>query len=53
MGGAPQYHEYFEYRHYPLRIPRLVDGADPERHPVAIVGGGPIGLSLALGLDQD
>jgi 3-(3-hydroxy-phenyl)propionate hydroxylase len=44
------YHEYFEYRHYPLRVPALVEGADPVRHPVAIVGGGPVGLSLALGL---
>jgi 3-(3-hydroxy-phenyl)propionate hydroxylase len=50
MGGPPQYHKYFEYRHHPLRVPRLVDGADLTRHPVAIVGGGPIGLSLALGL---
>jgi 3-(3-hydroxy-phenyl)propionate hydroxylase len=31
-------------------VPRLVHGADPVRHPVAIVGGGPIGLALALGL---
>ena len=50
MGGTPEYHEYFEYRHYPLHLPRIVDGADPVRHPVAIVGGGPIGLALALGL---
>ncbi|HET9042962.1 MAG TPA: FAD-dependent monooxygenase, partial [Burkholderiales bacterium] len=50
MGAAPEYHEYFEYRRYPLRRPRIVDGADPVRHPVAIVGGGPIGLALALGL---
>jgi 3-(3-hydroxy-phenyl)propionate hydroxylase len=44
------YHEYFEYRRYPLRVPPLDNGIDPVRHPVAIVGGGPIGLSLALGL---
>lgn len=50
MGAAPDYHEYFEYRHYPLRLPRLVDGADPVRHPVAIVGAGPVGLVLALDL---
>jgi 3-(3-hydroxy-phenyl)propionate hydroxylase len=50
MDGAPRYHEYFEYRHHPLRVPRLVDGADSARHAVAIVGGGPIGLALALGL---
>jgi 3-(3-hydroxy-phenyl)propionate hydroxylase len=55
MPGAPEYHEYheyFDYRHYPLRRPRLVDGADPVRHAVAIVGGGPIGLALALGLGR-
>jgi 3-(3-hydroxy-phenyl)propionate hydroxylase len=50
MSGTQGYHEYFEYRHYPLRLPRLVDGADPVRHPVAIVGAGPIGLVLALDL---
>ena len=44
------YHEYFEYRRYPLRVPPLDNGVDPVRHPVAIVGGGPIGLALALGL---
>jgi len=50
MSAAPGYHEYFEYRRYPLRVPALAGGADPVRHPVAIVGGGPIGLALALGL---
>ncbi|MGE5794920.1 MAG: FAD-dependent oxidoreductase [Bacteroidota bacterium] len=50
MTAAPGYHEYFEYRRYPLSLPRLDNGVDPIRHPVAIVGGGPIGLSLALGL---
>ncbi len=50
MSAAPGYHEYFEYRRYPLRVPALDNGVDPVRHPVAIVGGGPIGLSLALGL---
>jgi 3-(3-hydroxy-phenyl)propionate hydroxylase len=50
MGAPEGYHEYFEYRHYPARLPPLVNGADPVRHPVAIVGGGPVGLALALGL---
>ena len=50
MTAAPGYHEYFAYRRYPLRLPPLENGADPVRHPVAIVGGGPIGLALALGL---
>ena len=47
---ALQYHQYFEYRRYPFRLPRLDNGVDAVRHPVAIVGGGPIGLALALGL---
>ena len=50
MTSSPAYHEYFEYRRYPLRLPALAGGADPVRHPVAIAGGGPIGLALALGL---
>jgi 3-(3-hydroxy-phenyl)propionate hydroxylase len=50
VSAAPGYHEYFEYRRYPLRVPRLDNGIDPVRHRVAIVGGGPIGLALALGL---
>ena len=50
MNASPAYHEYFEYRRYPLRVPPLDNGRDPVRHPVAIVGGGPIGLALALGL---
>ena len=50
MSAPLPYHEYFEYRRYPLRVPPLDNGVDPVRHPVAIVGGGPIGLSLALGL---
>ncbi|MGE0798033.1 MAG: FAD-dependent monooxygenase, partial [Lautropia sp.] len=41
---------YFDYVHYPAVLPPLTGGADPRRHPVAIVGGGPIGLALAVGL---
>ncbi len=43
-------YEYFTYRKYPARLPALVGDTEPARHPVAIVGGGPVGLSLALGL---
>jgi 3-(3-hydroxy-phenyl)propionate hydroxylase len=50
MNAALRYHEYFAYKRYPLRVPQLRDGADPVRHRVAIVGGGPIGLAAALGL---
>jgi 3-(3-hydroxy-phenyl)propionate hydroxylase len=40
---------YDEFPSYPFRRPPEIDGAAP-RHPVAIVGGGPVGLTLALGL---
>ena len=43
-------HEYFHYTHTPYRPINLVDGVDPAEHAVAIIGGGPIGLTLALGL---
>ncbi|MBL8382836.1 MAG: FAD-dependent oxidoreductase [Burkholderiales bacterium] len=43
-------YEYFTYRTYPPRLPATQDGIEPQRHAVAIVGGGPVGLSLALGL---
>ena len=43
-------YEYFQYRQYPLTLPPLVNGLDSVRHPVAIIGGGPIGLALALDL---
>jgi len=40
----------FEPRHYPARVPPLVDGREPAKHAVAIVGGGPVGMTLALAL---
>ena len=40
----------FAPRHYAGEVPPLVDGHDPVRRPVAIVGGGPVGLTLALAL---
>lgn len=40
----------FEYVEHPAAPPRLVDGIDPAPHRVAIVGGGPVGLALALSL---
>ena len=45
-----QYYEYFNYTHYPLKRPPLERGIEAKRHKVVIAGGGPIGLSLALGL---
>jgi len=50
MPAAPSFVSYFDYRHYDPVLPALSGGADPARHRVAIVGGGPIGLTLALGL---
>ena len=40
----------FIYAHHAVRLPVLHDGADRMPCPVAIVGGGPVGLALALGL---
>ncbi|MDB5758845.1 MAG: Pentachlorophenol 4-monooxygenase, partial [Burkholderia sp.] len=40
----------FAARQYPARIPPLNGRTDARRHPVAIVGGGPVGLTAALGL---
>lgn len=40
----------FTARQYPARIPPCEAGIDATRHKVAIVGGGPVGLSTALGL---
>ncbi|MGR3911182.1 FAD-dependent oxidoreductase [Burkholderia sp. SR8] len=35
---------------HPARLPPCNDGVDTQRHRVAIVGGGPVGLAVALGL---
>nr|WP_314629386.1 FAD-dependent oxidoreductase [uncultured Noviherbaspirillum sp.] len=40
----------FTASRYPARIPPLDGRTDARRHPVAIVGGGPVGLTAALGL---
>lgn len=40
----------FSPRRYAGVVPPLVDGRDPLRRPVAIVGGGPVGMTLALAL---
>ncbi|WP_024537001.1 FAD-dependent oxidoreductase [Comamonas badia] len=40
----------FTARRYEAALPTLRDGADSKRHAVAIVGGGPVGLAVALGL---
>jgi len=40
----------FTARTYAAAVPALRDGIETRRHKVAIVGGGPVGLTLALGL---
>lgn len=40
----------FDYTRYAQWLPPLEGGLEPGRHPVVIVGGGPVGMSLALGL---
>lgn len=40
----------FDYTRYAPWLPPLEGGLEPGRHPVVIVGGGPVGMSLALGL---
>ncbi len=40
----------FTAKHYQARMPELRSGVEAKRHAVTIVGGGPVGLTLALGL---
>ncbi len=40
----------FRYQRHEPRIPALREGVETRVWPVAIVGGGPVGLALALGL---
>lgn len=40
----------FEARVYDARVPELAHGCETRRHAVTIVGGGPVGLAIALGL---
>lgn len=40
----------FAAKHYAARRPDLAGSVERTRHRVAIIGGGPVGLSLALGL---
>ena len=40
----------FTYKRYAPTLAAIESGCDPVRHPVAIVGAGPIGMALALGL---
>jgi len=40
----------FEPKHHPAKLPPLRNGADAQRHPVVIVGAGPVGYCAAIGL---
>ncbi|MEM5448669.1 FAD-dependent oxidoreductase [Paraburkholderia guartelaensis] len=40
----------FEARQHAARLPELEGGREAQRHAVTIVGGGPVGLAIALGL---
>src|SRR5215469_6180332 len=40
----------FTAKKYAARVPQLQQGVDAKRHAVTIVGGGPVGLAVALGL---
>lgn len=40
----------FTATRHPPRLPPLTHDRDPQRHPVVIVGGGPVGYTVALGL---
>jgi 3-(3-hydroxy-phenyl)propionate hydroxylase len=40
----------FVYPHFHPALPLLRDGRDTQHHKVAIVGGGPVGVAVALGL---
>jgi 3-(3-hydroxy-phenyl)propionate hydroxylase len=42
-------HIYLQYTHYPVKRAPELDGTQAT-HPVVIAGGGPVGLTLALGL---
>ena len=40
----------FQAQSHRAKLPALVDGLEARRHPVVVVGGGPVGYTAALGL---
>jgi 3-(3-hydroxy-phenyl)propionate hydroxylase len=40
----------FNYVEHPVFIPDVAGGVEPQRRPVLIAGGGPVGLATAIGL---
>ena len=48
---SPEFAPYpFTSKHYPATPRDAVAGSEPKRHPVVVVGGGPVGYCTALGL---
>ena len=48
---SPEFAPYpFTSTHYPATPRDAVAGGEPKRHPVVVVGGGPVGYCTALGL---
>jgi 3-(3-hydroxy-phenyl)propionate hydroxylase len=41
---------YFDYQRHPARLPALRSGRETRAHTVAIVGGGPVGMAMAIAL---
>ncbi len=41
---------YFDYEQHPPSMPAVAQGREQRRHRVAVVGGGPVGLAVALAL---
>ena len=52
-GGLPPPVGDFRYTRFAPTLPSLEDGVEARRHPVAIAGGGPVGMALALGLVRE
>ena len=51
MSAAYEFVPYpFAARTYGASLPPLHDGRDPQRRPVVVLGGGPVGYCTALGL---
>ncbi len=48
---SPNVSSYFQYQVYPFRRPPEMDG-DSAVHPVVVVGAGPVGMLLAIFLQQ-
>ncbi|MDC3067846.1 FAD-dependent monooxygenase [Paracoccaceae bacterium] len=52
MNRAANFSKNYSYKEFPFKIPPEISERSKEKYPVAIVGAGPIGLSLAIDLAQ-